>query len=137
VKPGFINFVFTFILFSMMTACASHPPEPVPLDQKLGQLGYTLGQPVKRVINFQLNGWNYVDHKHVIMNFGASRYYLLTLRTSCDGLRSATVITFSTTIGNLTENDKVLVRNAGRHLSHCYIETINELEKIKSTDKEK
>jgi len=130
VKRVFAKTVAAIILLTLAAACASHPPD-TPLEEKLAQLGYTLGEPVRRVINFQLSGWNSVDHKHVIMNFGASRYYLLTLRTSCDGLRSATIINFSTTAGSLTVNDKVLVRNDSHHLSQCYISTINELEKIK------
>jgi len=134
-KHGLLNLVAAVILVAMTFACSSHPPKPVPLEEQLAGLGFSLGPPVKSVINFQLNGWNYVDHKHVIMNFGASRYYLLTLRTSCDGLRSASVINFSTTIGNLTENDKLLVRNDSHHLSQCYIKTINELEKTKKPGK--
>lgn len=127
---GLAKTVFTMILLTMTAACANRPPETT-LEEKLAQLGYTLGQPVKRVINFQLNGWNSVDYKHVIMNFGASRNYLLTLRTSCDGLRSATVISFSTTAGSLTDRDKLLVRNDSHHLSQCYISTIHELEKTR------
>jgi len=129
-KPGYVKTAFTVMLIAIMAACASQPPE-TSLEEKLAQLGYTIGQPVKRVINFQLSGWNSVDHKHVIMNFGASRNYLVSLRTSCDGLRSAALITFSTTAGSLTDKDKVLVRNDSHHLSQCYISAIHELKKIR------
>lgn len=129
-KRMFAKNVLTAMLASMLAACANNPPE-TSLDEKLAQLGYSLGEPVRRVINFQISGWNSVDRKHVIMNFGASRYYLLTLRTSCDGLRSATVLNFSTTAGSLTANDKLLVRNDSHHLSQCFISTIHELQKIK------
>jgi len=132
-KHGFVKTTFTILLFAITAACASHPPE-TSLEDKLAQLGYTLGEQVRSVINFQLSGWNSVDHKHVIMNFGASRYYLLTLRTSCDGLRSATLINFSTTAGSLTDRDKLLVRNESRHLSQCYISTIHELEKTRAAN---
>jgi len=132
-KPGFVKTVFSIVLLAITAACANRPPE-TSLEEKLAQLGYTLGEPVKRVINFQLSGWNSVDHKHVIMNFGASRYYLLSLRTSCDGLRSATLINFTTTAGNLTTTDKILVRNDSHHLSQCYISTIHELEKTRATN---
>ena len=122
---------FTTIMLAATTAaCAGHPPE-TSLEEQLAKLGYTIGPPVRRVINFQLSSWSNVDRKHVIMNFGASRNYLLTLRTSCDGLRSATTINFSPTAGNLTDTDKLLVRNDSHHLSQCYIKTIKELEKIR------
>jgi len=135
-KQRIINIFSVFIVLSVLAACTSSPPETVPLEEKLAQRGFAIGQPVRRVINFQLSGWSTVDRKHVIMNFGASRNYLVTLRTSCDGLRSATMITFSTTIGSLTDNDKVLVRNDSHHLSQCYISTIHELEKINQPDKD-
>jgi len=131
-KSGFVKTASTIILLALTAACAGHPPE-TSLEEKLAQLGYALGQPVRSVINFQLSGWNSVDHKHVVMNFGASRYYLLSLRTSCDGLRSATLINFTTTAGSLTDRDKLLVRNESHHLSQCYISTIHELEKIRAT----
>lgn len=135
-KRGITNIFTAVIVLSLAVACASNPSETVPLEEKLAQLGFAIGKPVRSVINFQLSGWSTVDHKHVIMNFGASRNYLLTLRTSCDGLRSATLINFSTTVGSLTDKDKVLVRNESRHLSQCYISTIHELEKIDKTDKD-
>ena len=131
-KHGLVKTVAIIIVVSIMTACAGHPPE-TSLEEKLAQRGYTLGQQVRSVFNFQLNGWSSVDREHVIMNFGASRYYLLSLRTSCDGLLSAALINFSTTAGSLTDKDKLLVRNDSHHLSQCYISTIHELEKIRQT----
>jgi len=131
-KRAFANNFLPVMLASALVACAGRPPETT-LDEKLAQRGYTLGEQVRSVINFQVSGWNSVDHKHVIMNFGASRYYLLTLRTSCDGLLSATLINFSTTAGSLTDTDKLLVRNDSHHLSQCYIKTIHELKKTRDT----
>jgi len=130
-----VSTVAGIFLVLISAACANRPPE-TSLEEKLARLGYTLGEPVRRVINFQISGWNYVDHKHVIMNFGASRYYLLSLRASCDGLRSATMLNFSTTAGNLTAHDKLLVRNDSHHLSQCYISTINELDKAADRERE-
>ena len=126
-------FITCIISISLAGACTSNPPDPVPLEEKVAKLGYTIGQPVKRINNYQINSWNSVDLKHVIINFGASRNYLLTLRTSCDGVLSADLLSFSTTVGFLTDKDKLLVRNSGRHVSHCFIKTIHELEKIKKT----
>jgi len=53
------------------------------------------------------------------------------MRTSCDGLLNAGLLSFSTTVGFLTDKDRLLVRNSGRYVSHCFIKTIHELEKIK------
>jgi len=134
-KHGFTNFFAIVMPALMVDACASRPADPVPLEEILAQRGFAIGQPVKRINNYQINSWNSVDLKHVIMNFGASRNYLLTLRTSCDGVLSAATISFSTTVGFLSDRDKLLVRDSGQHVAHCYISTIHELEKIKRTDK--
>lgn len=132
-KQGIFAIAGGVIFLLIAVACASTPAEPVPLEDQLAQLGFTIGQPVKRIINYPVSGWNSLDRKHVIMNFGAARNYLLTLRTSCDDVLSASLISFSTTVGNLTDNDKLLVRNSSNYLSQCYISTIHELEKIKKT----
>lgn len=133
-KHKFSNIFSVVIPVLMLGACAGNPADSVPLDEKLAKLGFAIGEPVKRINNFQINSWSSVDLKHVIFNFGASRNYLVTLRTSCDGVLSAGLISFSTTIGLLTDKDKLLVRNGSGHLSQCYISTIHELEKIKKTD---
>ncbi len=135
-KHRFLNIFSVVIPVLILYACASNPADSVPLEEKLAKLGYTIGQPVKRINNFQINGWNSVDLKHVVFNFGASRNYLVTLRTSCNGVLNASLISFSTTIGLLTDKDKLLVRDSSRHLSQCYIKTIHELEKNKKTDKD-
>jgi len=131
----FFIFIACVIVVSMAGGCAGNPANQVPLEEKVAKLGFTIGQPVKRINDYQINGWNTVDLKHVVMSFGASRNYLLTLRTSCDGVLSAQMLFFSTTVGFLTDRDKLLVRDGGSQLSHCYIRTIHELEKIKTSDK--
>lgn len=122
---------------AMLAACVNHPYEGPTLEEKVAQLGFTIGQPVERIINFQIRSWNDVDHKNVILSVGASRNYLVTLRASCDGLESATTLNFTTTVGSLTDRDKLQVRNASHHLSQCFIKSINELEKIEASDRQK
>jgi hypothetical protein len=129
-KHKFLYFIGIVILSSLAVACANSAYQEVPLEEKLSQRGFAIGQPVKRIKNYQINSWNSVDRKHVIINFGASRNYLVTLRTSCGGLMDAALLSFSTTVGFLTDKDKLLVRDGGNHLLQCYISTINELEKV-------
>jgi hypothetical protein len=130
-KHRIFYFIGIVILSSLAVACANSTYQEVPLEEKLAQRGYAIGEPVKRINDYQINSWNSVDRKHVIINFGASRNYLVTLRTSCDGLLDATLLSFSTTVGFLTDKDKLLVRDGGNHLLQCYIQTIHELEKVK------
>jgi len=130
-KHRILYFIGIVILSSLAVACANSTYQEVPLEEKLAQRGYAIGESVKRINDYQINSWNSVDRKHVIINFGASRNYLVTLRTSCDGLLDATLLSFSTTVGFLTDKDKLLVRDGGHHLLQCYISTIHELEKVK------
>lgn len=126
----FRNILIGAVTLLLATACAIEPHEPVPLEEKLAKRGYTIGEQVTRIREYRINGWNDVDRQNVIMNVGASKNYLVTVRSPCDGLRSAVNLAFSTTVGDLTDKDKLLVRGTGGHLEHCYIDTIHTLEKI-------
>ena len=129
-KTVFLNVNAGLIALLMLLACATESPESIPLEERLAKRGYVIGEPVKRIQDYRINGWNSVDRRNVIMNVGASQNYLVTLRSPCDGLTSAEHLAFSTTIGDLTDKDKLLVRGAGRYLEQCYIDKIYTLEKI-------
>jgi hypothetical protein len=131
-KSRFLTTLGVFLLL-IAAGCASNPSSSVSLEDKLAQRGFVIGPQVKKVINLQVSSWNSIDERHVIMNFGASRSYLLTLRTSCDSLLGEAVIGFSTTVGSLTENDKLLVRDSSQRVANCLIKTIHELEKTGKT----
>ena len=118
------------VFLPIVTACAGSPPESIPLEERLAKRGYIIAEPVKRLQDYRINGWNSVDRYNVILIVGASLTYLITVRSPCDGLNSAENLTFSTTIGDLTDKDKLLVRNTGGYLEHCYIDKIHILERI-------
>ncbi len=115
-----------------LMACASAPGPQLTLDQKLAAKNYRLGAPVERIQRYRLDGWNYLDREHIIMQTEPSTYYLVSLRNTCHDLSTAENIAFTTTTGQLTHFDKLLVRGPGRTIQHCYIEALNKLEK---TDK--
>lgn len=118
---------------ALTAACAGTPAEPVTLEQKLEQKRYSLGEPVERIRDYRLTGWNSVDDEHLIIHTGPSRSYLLTLRTPCHNLRSAEDIALSTTVGSLTRLDKVIVRSRPDGFTeHCLIEEMNELERLRA-----
>ena len=119
------------IILVLATACSGIPPESIPLEDRLTEKGYKIGESVKRLNDHRINGWSSVDRRNVILNVGVSEYYLVTVRRNCEGLNSATNLAFSTTVGNLTDKDKLVVRGPGRFLEDCYIDTIRTLEKTK------
>lgn len=113
----------------MVSACAGQTPRQAPLEDKLAGLGYTLGEEVKRVTNFQINSWNLIDRKNVIIYVGAGHRYLITTRSPCDGLEDTEHLNYSTTAGNLTDKDKLIVRRLHGHVESCFIDSIFALEK--------
>lgn len=120
------------LLILLAGACSNNPPTQVPIEDKLAQVGFILGEQVKRVNNFQINSWNMVDRQNAILYVGASRRYLVTTRTPCDGLEDARNLNYSTTAGSLTDKDKLLARRLSGRLESCFIDTIYELEKIRN-----
>ncbi len=115
----------------VLAACASATPDPLSLERELEQRRYALGEPVERIRDYRLNGWNSVDNTHLIIHTGPSDAYLLTLRSPCHNLRTAENIALSTTAGSLTRLDKVVVRSApDGYTEHCVIVEMNELERL-------
>ena len=130
----FRNIIAGVIVLLVAGACATESAEPVPLEERLAKRGFTIGEQVKRIKEYRINGWNSVDRYNVIMNVGASQNYLVTVRSPCEGLRSAEHLAFSTTVGDLTDMDKLVVRGSGRYLEQCYIDAIHALKKIEKPD---
>jgi hypothetical protein len=116
----------------LLGACASSQSEPKSLDQLLSESGYTQGPAVERIQSFRVNGWNYLDRKHVIITVDASRRYLLNLRISCNGLFGAEIIAFTNTVSYLTKFDQLLVRDSTSVLERCPIESMNELNRVEN-----
>jgi hypothetical protein len=114
----------------ILAACAGSQEE-LTLAQKLEQKHYRLGEPVERIRDYRVSGWNSVDDEHLIIHAGPSESYLLTLRTPCHNLRSAEHIAFSTTVGSLTRLDKVIVRSRPDGFTeHCWIEAMHALQRL-------
>jgi hypothetical protein len=125
--------IFSPVLIGILTlmlisACTSAPPEALPIEEKLASLGYLMGPQVKRINDFQINSWSIVDRKKVIIFVGAGHRYLITTRNPCDGLQETEHLDYSTTNGNLTDTDKLLVRRHSGHMQSCFIDTLYELE---------
>lgn len=114
-------------------ACAVSPEQPLTLEEKLAAKGYQIGEQVRRIQNYRLHGWSYVDREHVIMSAGASDHYLVSLKSPCSDLQGAINIAFTTTVGNLTDHDKLIVRAPGDLRDTCLIDTLHELEKVEKT----
>ena len=128
-RPIFLSICVFFIM--SITGCGNNPSASISLEDRITQRGYIIQEPVKRLKDYRINGWSSVDQRNVILNIGASENYLVTVRSICTGLISAEHLAFSTTVGDLTDKDKLIVRDSGGHIQSCFIDTIHKLEKIK------
>jgi hypothetical protein len=100
--------------------------------EKLDRTGYTIGAPAQEILNYKVDGWNYLDSRHLTVTTGPSERYLITLKTRCPDLGSVETVGFSNTVDRLTRFDKVIVRGAGGIQQDCFIDTIHKLEKNRS-----
>ncbi len=106
----------------------SHAGEDA-LTDKLGKLGYAQGDVIERIEHYRVEGWNYLDDRHIVLYGGPSRRFLITTLAHCPDLSSAENIGFTSTGGHLTKFDKLMVRGAGGIVQNCPISEIRALRK--------
>ena len=116
--------------FLGLAACQATPQEDMPLEAHLLQHGYTIKGPAERVQAFRITGWHYIDRTHTILWANVRRPYLVTTMNPCDGLRYAETLAFTTTTGNLSRMETLLVGNIGGFPERCMIREIHELERL-------
>jgi len=116
-------------LVLVLSACATNSEQGMSLEQKLESRNYTVGEPVSRIRNFNINGWSELDDYHIIITAGVRDDYLVNLRHRCSDLRGATRIGFSSFAGSLTDKDKLLVTGPGGFTERCHILSISKLYK--------
>jgi hypothetical protein len=113
-----------------MTACANQPAQESMLEERLAAKNFYVSESVEEILQYRVDGWNYVDRRHLILEAGPGDHYLISLATSCHDLGSVEDIAFSTTAGKLTRFDTLLVRGAGGVSQRCHIDTLHKLERI-------
>jgi len=126
--------LLTLFVFGCTTIEISRPtPEELATEQ-----GYRLGPEVKDIRNYELDGWNYVSSRALIIPARPSKHYLVTFRTDCSELSLTEVIGFTSTNSFVLSNfDAVIVRDRRRGIDNrCYIDKIYEITRLKDQDTE-
>ena len=103
------------------------PGGEVALSERLDEMGYSDKTEIKRLSNFRLNGWNYVDNYHVVINSGPSKQYLVQFRSACRDLRRASSISFKTALGSVSRGDKMIIHDMGDWAGDCGVSAVFEL----------
>lgn len=112
-------------------ACAQRPAQaPLPLDERLQQLGYRQGEPVRSVLRHDLDGWQYLDQGHLLFGRGPGRAYLVSFTRPCRNLSFSSLLSYRTTLGMLTPLDHILVYDQGGFPEPCLIDEIHALERV-------
>lgn len=115
----------------MVSACAAEPATGPSLEQRLAKRGYQTGDTVQSVQNYSVDGWNYVDDQHIIVNAGPSRDYLVSLTAPCIELGQVEHIAFTSTNTALTPFDELLVHRNGID-QRCPIGELRQLRRLPS-----
>lgn len=119
-------------LFLSVGSSITHAETADALPAKLSKLGYEPVEPVDQVQNYRVDGWNYIDSKHIMIYAGPSKRFLITTMVDCPDLGSAEHIGFTSTASYITKFDKLIVRGPSGMVQHCPITQIQSLQKIKS-----
>lgn len=99
-------------------------------------LGMRQGEPVKSVWQVDIDGWQYLDKRHMVLGSGPRRAYLIEFSYPCRNLNLSNLITYSTTVGSLTSLDRIISIDSSGTPEYCLIGEIYRLEqvpKIKAT----
>lgn len=124
------------VLTLLLSACTTTKPAQSPSPQQLAsEHGYQLGTEVTSIRNYDINGWNYVSNRALIIPARPNKHYLLLLNRPCQELRSTELIGFTSTVNQLTSGfDAVVVHDhPGGIESKCYIDQIFEIDKVKAS----
>jgi len=102
---------------------------PPSVDQLLAAKGFQQGQVVKSIRNYEITNWVYLDDQHLVLSTSPTRDYLITLSWPCQGLAVASGIGFSSTVGDLTPFDKLVIYGDVVK-TQCPLRQINRLDQI-------
>ncbi|OGT33273.1 MAG: hypothetical protein A2W28_05120 [Gammaproteobacteria bacterium RBG_16_51_14] len=119
----------------LLTGCAgtAGKMEKPDLEQRLTDLGYSDRQPINSISEYQLDGWQYVDEQHLIINSGPGVHYLVELHDICYDMRYADNIRFNTSINRLMTGDQVIASHYPDIKQTC---SIRRLYQLKKTDED-
>ncbi len=126
----------TLALCALLTlgGCASSEQvrdAQLPLDQHLAKLGLVQGEPQDSISRFEIDDWDYLDKRHIVLGRAPGRRYLLEFSRDCDRLDFSSSIGYSSTVGLLTHLDHVTVFDGmGGVPQICQIDKLYKLERV-------
>lgn len=105
------------------------------IKEELAKRDLRLGEPVGRLRQIRISGWNRLDRQHLLLTVGVSEKYLMRLMRECQGLSDNATVQFTTVGSDVTDMDQVKV-TGGPGRDSCQIQEIRKLEKVEKEEKE-
>lgn len=129
---GTLKILLILLVGALLAACGQQSlrDEALPLEDRLAALGYRQGEAVKSLWRTDIDGWQYLDKRHMVLGTGPGRSYLIEFSSPCRNLNFSNRISYSTTAGALTTLDKIVSIDSGGFPEHCLIGQIYRLEKL-------
>lgn len=127
--------VFGLLLMGAVPLAACSPlatrDEPLALEARLASLGYRQAEPVRAVAHAEIDGWRYLDRRHMVLGLGPGRAYLLEFASPCRNPNVNDLIGYSARGGALTPRDKLVSTDSAGLGEHCLIGQIYRLERLR------
>ncbi|MFD2407491.1 DUF6491 family protein [Azorhizophilus paspali] len=118
-----------------LAGCGGRPrPEGETLEQRLAGSGYRLGERVESIRRYDLSHWEYLDKRHIVLRDDPGRRYLIEFTRPCTNLDIDNALAYSTTLGELTRQDRIFSRGPGGAPEPCPVGDIHALEKVDRAD---
>lgn len=103
------------------------------LKEELAKRGLRLGEPVGRIRQISISGWNRLDNQHLLLTVNVSKKYLVRLIRYCQGLDDNATVQFTSVGSDVTDMDQVKVFG-GPGRDSCQIQEIRKLEKVEEEE---
>lgn len=101
---------------------------------ELAQRELRMGEPVDRIMQHLISGWQRIDNQHLILTVGVSKQYLVRLYRYCRGMEHSESVQFTSVGSDLTDQDQIKVRNS-LGVDTCQIDEIRKLERVEDAEK--
>ena len=130
-KTVLLSLLYLVSLPGLVACATTDRDKPTPAELA-AEKGYTLGEEVRDIRDYEIDGWQYVSRQALIIPAGPSRHYLITLDRVCSELSTTEVIGFDTSATNsVSRFDFVLVPTRTSSVDdRCGIERIYKITKI-------
>lgn len=118
----------------ILAGCASSESvrdAQLPLDQHLAKLGLSQGEAVESITRYDIDDWDYLDKRHIVLGRSPGQRYLLEFTRDCDRLDFSSAIGYSSTVGLLTSLDHIRVFDGmGGVPQICQVEKLYKLQRL-------